>query len=220
MSPRDDERAEDEPTDRVTDALLHGSAYERLRFRRRGFFRQPIPQKIRAGSGLLFALAAVLPLMAAFPVSVRETLGPVSMASPKIIVLGLIGGSVVFVCGLGLATLGAARLRLEGEMTEERAHTLLSLEEVASLLGLGTGGIAIVLTLGFVLLGHGGMPAVETYIQLAGRSPYAATGLPVTVAGVATSAFVAAVALYVLAQAIHLQFRLRLDASGADPIQG
>lgn len=218
MSRGDDDS---EPIDRVTDALLDGSAYERLRFRRRGFFRQPIPQKLRAQSGLLFALAAVLPIMAAFPVDVREALGAqVSAASPKVIILGLIGGAVVFVCGLGLATLAAARLRLQGRMTEERAHTLLSLEEVASLLGLGTGGIAIFLTLGFVLLGHGGMRAVETYIQFAGRSPYAASGVNITVAEVATSAFVGGVALYVLAQAIHLQFRLRLDASGAHPIEG
>jgi hypothetical protein len=151
--------------------------------------------------------------MAALPVDVRETLAAesVTSASPKVILLGLIGGVVVFVCGIGLATLAAARLRLEGRMTEERAHTLLSLEEVASLLGLGTGGIAILLTLGYVLLGHGGMEAVETYIRLAGRSPYAASGVDVSVAAVATSAFVGAVALYILAQAIHLQFRLRLD---------
>jgi len=213
--------ADDGPVDHVAEALLNGSAYERLRFRRQGFFRQPIPQKLRAQSGLLFALAAVLPLMAAFPGDVREALGSqVPTASPKVIVLGLIGGVVVFVCGLGLATLAAARLRLDGEMTEERAHTLLSLEEVASLLGLGTGGIAIVLTLGYALLGHGGMRAVETYIRLAGKSPYAASGVNVTVAEVATSAFVGGVALYVLAQAIHLQFRLRLDATGADPIEG
>jgi hypothetical protein len=211
----------DGPADPVTEALLNGSAYERLRFRRHGFFRQPIPQKLRAQSGLLFALAAVLPLMAALPGDVRELLGSrVQTASPKVIVLGLIGGVVVFVCGLGLATLAVARLRLDGEMTEERANTLLSLEEVASLLGLGTGGIAIVLTLGYALLGHGGMRAVETYIRLAGKSPYAASGLNVTVTEVATSAFVGGVALYVLAQAIHLQFRLRLDATGADPIEG
>jgi hypothetical protein len=204
---------DDEATDRVMDALLHGSPYERLRLSREGFFKQPIPQKLRAQSALLFALAAVLPIMAALPVDVRETLAAesVTSASPKVILLGLIGGVVVFVCGIGLATLAAARLRLEGRMTEERAHTLLSLEEVASLLGLGTGGIAILLTLGYVLLGHGGMEAVETYIRLAGRSPYAASGVDVSVAAVATSAFVGAVALSILAQAIHLQFRLRLD---------
>jgi hypothetical protein len=212
---RRSDEGDDEPADRVADALLGESTYERLRFRRQGFFRQPIPVKLRIQSSLLFGLAAVLPLMAAFPASVRETLdGSVVQASPKVIVLGLIGGVVVFLGGIALAGVALARLRLGDRMTEYRAETLLSVEEVSSLLGIGTGGIAILLTLGYVVLGHGGQRAIETYIRTMGRSPFAASGVDVSVATVATSAFVGAVALFVLAQGLHLELTLRLDDYG------
>lgn len=203
----------DDPDDGVTETLLDGSPYERIRFERYSVFSQSIPEKLHAQSALLFGLAAVLPIMAAFPDEVQEALAAdqIQAASPKIILLGLIGGATVFVCGLGLATLAAARLRLEGEMTEEQAETLLSLEEVASLIGLIIGGVSIVLTLCYVMLGHVGLRAIEAYIRTVGRDPFVASGFDISVAEVAASSFVGAVALFVLAQAISLQFMLRLD---------
>lgn len=213
MTRSDDENA----ADRVTDALLDGSPYERLRLERYSVFSQSIPEKLHAQSALLFGLAAVLPIMAAFPTEVREALAAdqIQAASPKIILLGLVGGATVFVCGIGLATLAAARLRLEGEMTEEQAETLLSLEEVASLIGLIIGGVSIVLTICYVLLGHVGPEALEAYVRTVGRDPFGASGFDVSVAEVAASAFVGAVALFVLAQSINLQFMLRLDRDHA-----
>lgn len=198
--------------DQVTEALTDGSVYERLRFERYSVFKQSIPRKLHFKSALLFGLAAVLPVMAALPAEVRAALPAesVAAASPRIILLGIVGGVTVFVCSLGLATLAAARLRLEGRMTEAQAETLLSLEEVASLIGLIIGGSSILLTLSYVLLGYVGADAIEAYVQTVGRDPFVASGAGIPVVTVAASAFVGGVALFVLAQAIDLQFRLRL----------
>ena len=205
------------PGDRVTDALMGGSAYERLRFERYCVFKQSIPQKLHFQSALLFGLAAVLPVMAALPADVQEALNAdeVAAASPRVILLGLVGGATVFVCGIGLAVLAAARLRLGGNMTESQAETILNLEEVASLIGLIIGGISIVLTICYALMAHGGMETIRAYIRTVGRDPYVASGFDVSVAVVAAGAFVGGVALFVLAQAIHLQFRLRLGADAS-----
>jgi hypothetical protein len=209
MSESDDDGSDDG----VTELLLDGSPYERIRFERYSVFSQSIPEKLHFQSALLFGLAAVLPIMAAFPAEVQEVLATdqIGTASPKIILLGLLGGATVFVCGVGLAMLAAARLRLEGEMTEELAEMLLSLEEVASLIGLIIGGASIVLTIGYVMLGHVGLRAIEAYVRTVGRDPFVASGFGVSVAEVAVGSFVGAVALFVLAQAINLQFMLRLD---------
>lgn len=206
----------DDPSgDHVTDALMGGSAYERLRFERYSVFKQSIPQKMHFQSALLFGLAAVLPVMAALPADVREALNAseVAAASPRVILLGLLGGALVFVCGIGLATLGFARLKLGSSMTESQAETMLNLEEVASLLSLIIGGISIVLTICYALMAHGGMETIQAYVRTVGRDPYVASGFDVSVAAVAASAFVGGVALFVLAQAIRLQFRLKLGAN-------
>lgn len=204
----------DEYEDDVTAALLGGSAYERLRFSRYSMFSQSIPRKIRLQSSLLFGLAAVLPIMAAFPAEVRESIAAttVAAASPKVILLGLIGGAVVFVGGLVLAAIAIARVQLGSRMNRHQAETLLSLEETASLLGFGTGGVPILLTLGYVLLGHVGLGAIETYIRTVGASPFAASGVGISVMTVAASAFVGGVALFTLGQAVHMELRLRLDS--------
>lgn len=210
-----DDNDTDDYEDDVTRAFVGDSTYERLRFSRHSLFTQSIPQKLRIQSTLLFGLAAVLPIMAAFPAEVRESVAAsgVGAASPKVILLGLIGGVVVFLGGLSLAVLALVRVYLEPRMSEYEAQTLLSLEETASLLGFGTGGVPIILTLGYVLLGYGGVGAIEAYIRNVGASPYAASGVGISVATVAASAFVGAVALFVLGQAVHMELRLRLDQS-------
>lgn len=206
------DRDEDDIQDPVADALLGDSTYERLRQTRYSPFGQPIPTKIVWQSGLLFLLALMLPVMAAFPAEVRAMLGGTAVsASPKVVVLGLVGGVVVFGGGLALTVIGFLRVRLESRMTEELAHRLLGLEDVASLLGIGTGGLAILLTMAYVLMGYVGIRAVEWYIDTMGLSPFAPSGVePITVGGVATLAFVGSVALLVASQALHVEFRLRL----------
>ena len=212
------DRDEDDIQDPVADALLSDSTYERLRQTRYSPFGQPIPTKIVYQSGLLFLLALMLPVMAAFPAEVRAMLGGTAVsASPKVLILGLVGGIVVFGGGLALTAIGVLRVHLESRMTEQLAHRLLGLEDVASLLGIGTGGLAILLTMAYVLMGYVGVRAVEWYIDTMGLSPFAPSGVePVTVGGVATLAFVGSVALLVASQALHLEFRLRLGERYGD----
>jgi hypothetical protein len=201
-------------TDRVTEALLSGSAYERLRVERPGFFKQPIPRKLKFVSTLLVGVALVLPMMAAFPFEAKALLpeGGAAFGSPKIILLALVAGVVVFLGGVVLTAVGLVRVRLEPVMTEEQADTLLNLEEVASLLGIGTGGIGVVLTLAYVGLGLAGAKAVRAYVDTVGKDPFAPSGVEaVSVSTVATLAFVGSVALLVASQYLGLVFQLRFE---------
>jgi hypothetical protein len=207
--------------DPVANALLSESVYERIRQLRYSPLGQPIPTKLAWQSGLLFLLALMLPVLAASPEEVRAMLGESAVsASPKVLVLGVVGGSVVFGTGLTLTALGFLRVRLEPRMTEGLAHRLLGLEDVASLLGIGTGGIAIVLTMAYVLMGYVGQRAVEWYVGATGLSPFAPSGVePLTVGGVATLAFVGSVALLVASRALHMELRLQLgEGHGGSPL--
>ena len=199
--------------DPVADALLGDSPYERLRLRRFTPFAQPIPTKLALQSGLLFLLALMLPVMASFPAEVRAMLGgTAASASPKVLLLGMAGGVGVFVGGLVLTAVGVLRVRLEPRMTEDQAYRLLGLEDVASMLGIGTAGLVVLLTMAYVVLGAAGTRAVEWYIQVTGYSPFAPSGLePVTVGGVATLAFVGSVALLVASHALHAEFHIHID---------
>ena len=206
---------DDDPSDPVTKALLGESAYERLRATRFGMFKQPIHRKLRWQSGLLFGVALLLPLMALFPAEVRSSLpggGSLVGAAPKVALLGLVGGIVVFLGGVTLTAIGVVRVRLEPTMTEWQADTLLNLEEVASLLGIGTGGVGVLLTLVFTAIGFGGSEAVGTYVRTMGTSPFATTGVEwLSVSSIATFAFVGSVALFTFSQMIRLELYLRVD---------
>jgi len=215
------DRDDDEIQDPIANALLGDSTYERLRQMRYSPFGQPIPTKLVWQSGLLFLLALMLPVMAAFPAEVRTMLGDtVVSSSPKVLVLGLVGGIVVFLGGLALSVVGFLRVHLEPRMTERLANRLLSLEDVASLLGIGTGGLAILLTMAYVLMGYVSVRAVQWYIDTLGLSPFAPSGVElISVGSVATLAFVGSVALLVVSQALHMEFRLHLgEGYGGSPL--
>jgi hypothetical protein len=207
----------DDTDDPVTRALLGESTYERLRTTRFGMFKQPLHRKLRWQSALLSALALVLPLMAVFPAEVRASLpggGSMVGAAPKVVVLGLVGGTVVLLGGLTLTVVGVLRVRLEPTMTEWQADTLLNVEEVASLLGIGTGGVGILLTLAFTAIGFGGPEAVAAYVHTMGASPFSTTGVEwLSVSSVATFAFVGSVALFTASQFVRIELYLRVPGA-------
>jgi len=198
--------------DSVADALVDGSVYERLRITRAGSFTQPIPTKLRWQSGLLFVLALTLPLFAVMPAGARRLLpaGDPVTGSPKVIVLGLVGGATMFLAGLCLIAVVCLRVRAADSITEHRAETLLSLEEVASLVGFLTGGLAIAITVGIVLLGLSGGTALETYVRVTGRNPFAGTST-VSVSLVATLSFAGSVVLFAASQLADQTLALDLD---------
>jgi hypothetical protein len=184
--------------DDITDALVDGSLYERLRAQRTSVFGGSIPRKLTAQSGLLAVLALVLPITAAFPARVRMLFpaGEPTRASPQIMLLGVLALVLIVGTGVVLACLEYVRFRFEPDLSEGQIRALLDCEEVVSLFGLGTGGAVVFLTDGFTLLGLGGIEVVRTYLQQAPRSAFTASGTGISVVAVATSALCGAIVLY------------------------
>jgi hypothetical protein len=87
------------------------------------------------------------------------------------------------------------RVRL-APLTERQAHAALNAEDFARYVGLGTGGLAIVLSLCLFAVGLGGGDAVSAYIAFTGRNPFVASGFGLSVAAVSLFAFVASVTVF------------------------
>ncbi|WP_129113292.1 hypothetical protein [Halegenticoccus tardaugens] len=184
--------------DEIARAMLSESPYERLRMRRFSYFKQSIPRKLAWQSGLLVLLALVLPIAATLPPAVKASFsgGSVLAASPKIALLGAFAAVIEIGTAGCLGGVALRRLRLEPTLTERQARTLLNLEDVASMVGLVTGGFAVLLTNAFFLLGHGGAATVAAYVDAGGQNPFGSSEVGVSVAGVSIVAAVAAVVVY------------------------
>lgn len=192
--------------DRITEALLGDSPYERIKVQRWGWFKQSLPRKLAVQSYLLFALAGVLPLAAALPAEVRrEYLAEVTAASPKVAIVALAATVVVTVSGLGQAGVGLRRFSLEPSLTEVQAEELFSMEWALTLFGFLTGGLATVVTYAFLLMGFGGAGLLEAYVAFGGGNPFAGTEVGITLATVGTVAVVAAVVLRFLSTYFYVE---------------
>lgn len=177
--------------DPIAEALVSGSAYERLRVTRLGYFSQPVPQRLGWQAAVLGALALVAPLWITAPESVRAAAGPA--ASPTVLLVGLFAVGVQLLGAAGHVGATLVRLRAGG-LDERAAGRLLAAEEVCSLLGLGTGGFATAATLGYFVLGRLGVDAVTAAVEAGGGNPFAPSGLGIGVTAVAGAALVAAAA--------------------------
>ncbi|MBV0902055.1 hypothetical protein [Haloarcula salina] len=186
-----------QPDDAIAQAFLSGSTYDRVRYERHSYLRQSVPRTLALQSALLGALALLLPMYGLYPDSAAAFL-PASdpaAASPKALLLGLFGGVLQL---LGAALLVAAvlyRVRL-APLTERQAHAALNAEDFARYVGLGTGGLAIVLSLCLFAVGLGGGEAVASYIAAMGRNPFVDSGFGVSVADVSLFAFAASVTVF------------------------
>jgi hypothetical protein len=186
-----------ESDDHITSAILSGSTYERVRYERHAFLRQSVPRTLTLQSALLGLLAVLLPLYGLFPESAAGFLPAVdpTVASPKVLVLGVFGGLLEL---FGAALLvGTAWYRIrQGPLTEAQAHAALDIEDFARYVGLGTGGLAILLTVALFAVGLGGEAAVSSYIATAGANPFVDSGLGLPVATVSLVGFGASVAVF------------------------
>lgn len=195
--------------DQIASAVLSESEYERARVERFSHFKQPLHKKLAWLGGLMAALALVLPIYGAYPAASEAYLPSTApgAASPKAVLLGVAGGGVVVLSAVLL--LGAAGYRIgKAPVNRSQAHTILNVEDFAAYLGFGTGGLAILLTLGYFLLGAAGDGAIEGYMALMRTTnPFAASGLGVTVTHLGIGAFLASVGL--LAAQAYVRFRLR-----------
>ena len=181
------ESAHDDP---ILERVLSDSAYEKERVERFAHFKQPIPRKLAIQGYLLGSLALLIPLYSIYPESTAAylpSLNPV-FASPKVLLLGVFGATVEF--GTAALLVGVGLYRAQNEpLSEEEASTLFDVETFASYLGFGTGGLCILLTLGFFLLGIGGAEAVGWYVTtMEGINPFSATGTGFSVGHLGTMA--------------------------------
>mgnify|MGYP000165092262 CR=1 FL=1 len=174
--PRDSIRDDSAPADPITDAILSESAYERLRYTE-GVITVPVSRVLLYQAVLLALLATILPLYAFYPPSVGEyvpTLDPF-LATPKLLVLGLVGWVTEVTAALLLAGLWWYRRR-RGPLTEAQARTVFDVEQIAAGLSVVTGGLAIVVTVGLVSLGVFGGSTMAIYLErVAGTNVFAQT---------------------------------------------
>ena len=200
--------------DAITRAFLSGSAYERLRLQRETYFSQPLPKKLTWQIALLGGVVLLLPLYSMFPATVAEYVPSVdpALASPKVLLLGLVGTGVELFTALLL--IGAALYRIRRyPLTKKQAMTVLNVEDFASYLGFVAGGAAIGLTVVYFVLGLAGGQAIESYVtSMDGVNPFAASGVGLSVVELAVFAFTGCIVLTMVRLYLQLQF-VRLDVA-------
>lgn len=192
------------PDDALTQLILDGSTYDKLRFSRWSWFKNPVPQKLRWSCLIILAVTLVPFLILVFPESVVAkdvTLYERIHLSPTVLVLGYFILSLEVIGALVMAGLVILRLRREPQMTDRYAEELLVWEDVVSLLSYGTGGIGALLFTLFFLLGLAGPDAITTFMD-GGPEVFVQTGLPLdiinfAVVGVGLSAIVYTLSEYV-----------------------
>ncbi|MFB6281010.1 MAG: hypothetical protein ABEH40_03220 [Haloferacaceae archaeon] len=191
--------------DPIAEALLSDSPYERLRAREFRVLGGAIPRKLAWQSYLLLSLAALLPLVGLLPPGVRETyIGDAALATPRWAVIALFAVGVLWLTGLGHAGIALRLLALGPGISEVQARELLSLENVCSLFGFGTAGVAVLATYAFVGIGFAGLDTLMAYAAVAGN-PFTPAPLPVTVGSVAIVAMVGAVVLKFLSAFVYVE---------------
>ncbi|MCO8246568.1 MULTISPECIES: hypothetical protein [unclassified Haladaptatus] len=185
--------------DRIADAILNGSPYERLRVRRNSLFDQSIPTKLAWQSALLLVLALIAPITLSYSDSVAALFpgGAPLTASPII----LMPGALVLLLELGAAAghvaVAATILSGEEDLSTRRMQQLLSVEEIASFYGLIGGTLLLVITLAVFLLGYNGVETIHQYTTAAGRSPFDASGTGLSVLAVSATSVTMSAVLFV-----------------------
>ncbi|TMT87797.1 hypothetical protein E2L06_14855 [Haloterrigena sp. H1] len=191
-----------DPDDPIADALLGESTYERLRVERYALIKRRIPQKLVYQSGLLLALALIVPIAATYPTSVQSAFpGSAPLwASPLVLWLGVYAGGIELGTAACLVVVATVRRSREPQLSESQAHVLLNVEDVASMFGLATGGFAVLLTVGFFSLGHAGGETFQAVIDSAPRNPYGQTGVSVPVIAVGAAAAIGSGVIYLVSR--------------------
>jgi hypothetical protein len=129
--------------------------------------------------------------------------GGVLQSSPKIVTLGVFAVVIEVGCAGALTAVLLRRRQLEPDLTVEQAATLLTVEDLATLLGVVTGGATVLLTDAFFLLGHGGVAARTAFVEAGGGDPFAAAGHDVTVLALAVAALLAGCGFTLLSRSLE-----------------
>ncbi|WP_410767004.1 hypothetical protein [Haloferax sp. DFSO60] len=184
--------------DPITAALLGDSHYERLRVGRYALFKQPLSRKLIWQSVIFATLALVLPLTLTLPASTQMLFSSDDLlwATPKILLLGVYAVAIVSTSALALTYVGYRRVKADDELSEREACKLLDIEDVASVVSLVTGVLAVAIVVGTFLLGLGGEAAMSLFLSAGGENPFAPTRMPVSVLGVGLSTTALAVVFF------------------------
>jgi len=187
-----------------SDLLPVDSEYELIRLQHGFLTRWSLPEKVRRCGYLLVTASAALPLVAFLPAAVRSAyLGTVPQVT-RLTVTTLMLASIFLLGtgGLGLLVLVTYRSRFE-TVPEHVAWNLVGLETIFSGMGLVTGTLTVVVTLGLVSVGYAGPAVVESF-RAAGVDPYR-TGALVSVAVSSTATFCAGIVLTFLGFALTVR---------------
>jgi hypothetical protein len=183
--------------DEIADALLSGTTYERVRYERHSYFRQTVPRTLALQSAFLGLLALVLPMYGLYPDGTAQFLPTTdpAVASPKVLLMGAFGG--LFQLLGAVLLVGAVFYRVSRTpLTEEQAHAVLNVEDFARYVALGTGGLAILVTVLLFALGLGGAGSIQAYVETMGRNPFVTSGLGIPVSTVSLLGFVASIVVF------------------------
>lgn len=176
--------------DPIAERVLQGSEYERARVRHL-LLRQSIPVKLRWQGRLLFAVAAVAPIVASGVVD------PAVRSAGGVVLAALLATVATFGSGLGLS-LVALRSRRRPPLATRDARRLAVAESVWSLVGFVSGGTATLAT--YAVLAGSVSPAAGALVTGPHRLLTTSLGLDVT--SVATAALAGGVVLHVLGLAL------------------
>lgn len=191
-----DEEENDSYQDRITDILLNGSVYQKVKIRTYRWFSAPVPKRLKWQAILLFSLAAIYPVMSFLPTTTKEKYfrtTEIATTSPTVALLA--AACIVFTVLGAAGHLGAVYLRIhwQSNMTRQKAQELLSLEEASSVIGVGTAGIGASVTHFLTSLGYSGTAVMRKY----SLTPYELSGSVFTVEAVAIIAVLLGTFLYI-----------------------
>jgi hypothetical protein len=189
--------------DRHAERILHGSTYERIRYRSAMTGRWSPTRKVRWCGYLLLSGSLLFPILASLPAPVTEGyVGTDPTSAPLGLALSvLLFALLVSTAGVGLVVVSTRAARGE-ELTEGEAWRLVGIEDACTCLGFVTGSIGLLVTVAVAAVGLLGLDAVDRLLA-AGVNPYFTVGVPVTSATASLVAAGAAIALFALASLVE-----------------
>lgn len=195
--------------DRIADAILHGSPYERLRVRRNSLFDQRIPTKLAWQSAILLLLSLVAPITLGYSGAVAALFPGVTplASSPVILMPGVLALIIETGAATGHLAVAATLLSGESDLSTRRMRQLLSVEEMASFYGLIGGALLLAITVAFFLLGYAGVETIQQYTTAGTQGPFNASGTGLSVLAVSAVSFVGSVMLFVGSRLLDIRMR-------------
>ncbi len=188
--------------DRHAERILHGSAYERIRYRNALTGQYSPARKVRWCGYLLLSGSLLFPILESLPGPVTESyVGADPTSAPLGLALSvLLFSLLISAAGVGLLLVATRAARGE-TLTEGEAWRLVGIEDACTCLGFVTGAIGLLVTVSVAAVGLLGPDAVDRLLA-AGVNPYLTVGVPVTSATASLVAAGAALALFALASLV------------------